>query len=62
MTSLVKVFQVESVIPHLIDCRTIECFLSDFKFDREDYRPCYQNDINPPSHSRNVELEKDRSC
>ena len=61
MTRLMKIFQVQSVIPHLIDRRAIKGFLSHFELDREYHRPDYQNDINAPSHSRNVELEEDRS-
>ncbi len=61
MARLVKILEVQPVIPHLIDGRTIERFLADFEFDCEDHRPDNENGIDTPSHSRNVELEEDGS-
>src|SRR5262249_18536387 len=58
MTRLMKILQVESVIPHLINCRPIECLLTNFELNGEDNRPNHKNDIDAPSHSRNVEFEK----
>ena len=58
MTCLMKILEIESVIPNLIDCRTIEYFLTDFEFNREHDRSNYENDIDPPPHSRNVELKE----
>ena len=61
MTCLMKILKVEPVVPHLIDRRTIEGYLSDFKFYREYHSAHDQHDIDSSSHSRNVELEEDRS-
>ena len=36
MTGLVKVFEIERVVPHLIDGSAAKVILSDFKFDDED--------------------------
>ena len=60
MTRFVKILQVESVIPHLINCGAIECLLPYFELDREYHLPYYQNDINAPAHSRNIELKENR--
>jgi len=55
-----KILKIESVVPDLIDCGMIECFLANFKFNREYNRPAHKHHVNAPSHSRNVELEEDR--
>jgi hypothetical protein len=61
MAGLVEILEVERVIPHLFDGRTVERFLSDLKLEREGHRPNYEDDIDPPAHPRNIELEEDRS-
>ncbi len=61
MTCLMKVLQIESVVPNLIDRRPIERLLADFEFDSEDNRPNHQHHINPPPHAWDVELEEDRA-
>src|SRR5437899_11872071 len=61
MTRLMKILEIESVIPNLIDCRTIEYFLTDFEFNREHGWPAHEHHVNASAHSRNVELEEDRS-
>ena len=61
MARLVKILQVEPVVPHLIDGRPVERFLSNLEFDREYDRSHHENDIDASPHSRNVELEEDRS-
>ena len=58
---LVKILEVQPVIPDLIDRRTIKRFLADLKFDCEDHRPNHENGIDASAHPRNVELEEDGS-
>ena len=62
MTRLVKILQVESVVPNLIDRGPIERLLANFEFNGEDHWSDHENDINASAHSRYVELEEDRSC
>ena len=57
-----KILQVESVVPNLINRCAIECLLADFEFDRKDHWPDNESDINAATHSWNVELKENRSC
>src|SRR5438067_2368661 len=53
-----KILQVQSVIPNLFNCRTIEDLLPNLEFNREYNRTNHENHVNAPSHSRDVELEE----
>ena len=58
MTGLVKVFQVQRIVPNLLDRRSLECFLAYLEFDHENNRPNNQDRIDPPAHAWDVEFQK----
>lgn len=58
MACAVKVFQVQRVIPNLIDVRGGKFPGADFKFDDADNAAQQQNDVCALAHARNRKLEK----
>src|SRR5437764_2731049 len=62
MTALMKVLQIERVIPNLIDRRAIERTCANLELNHENDAGNQQHDINPPSHPRNAELKEDRAA
>ena len=59
MAGLVKVLQIQPIVPNLFHGGPVESFLSRLEFNHEDYWPDHQDNINPAAHSRDVELQKD---
>ena len=57
VAGLVKVFQVEAVVPGLIEVRALVTPLAYFEFDRENNSGRDQNSINTTSDPRNIKLK-----
>ena len=58
MAGLMKILQVERVIPNLINGRSIKRFLADLELNRKHNRSDEQNGINSTSHAWDVELKE----
>lgn len=58
MACLVKILQIKSVIPHLIQRRPVKSFLSNLELNHKYNRRDKQNNINPASHPRNIKFKE----
>ena len=61
MARLVKVLQVERIIPNLVDRSAIERAIADLKLQYEDDRVDQENGVNPPAHPGYAELQEERA-
>ena len=59
VASLVKVLEVQRVVPNLINGRTRKACVTDLEFDSEDNRPNQKDYIDPAADPRDAELEED---
>ena len=62
VAGFVEIFQVERIIPHLVQRIGFEANLSDFEFQDENHRAYEQDDINPLTHARDGVFEVDLAC
>ena len=53
MTGFVRIFQIQSIIPNLIDSISLIFFFSDFKFENKNYSSDKNYNINTLPHARN---------
>ena len=58
MASFVKVLQIESIIPNLLDSSSVELTIAYLELHDENYRADDENRINPPAHARDAELHE----
>ncbi len=56
---IVKVFQIERVVPDLVKCRNIELRLASFELENEKHMPNDKNHIGPSTQTRNGVFEVD---
>ena len=59
MAGFVEVFQIQGVIPYLVDRCTVKGCLANFELDDEHKRADQEHSINSPSHTRDAELHED---
>jgi hypothetical protein len=59
VTAFVEVFQVQRIIPYLIECSTVKSSFTYFELDDKHNRAAQYHGVNPPSHSWDAELEKE---
>lgn len=58
VTGLVEVFQIERVIPDLVECGAVEGFFADFEFDDEHDAADEEHSIDAAAHAWDVEFEE----
>jgi hypothetical protein len=61
MTGLVKVLEIQPVVPNPINRGAVKSGLADVELQNKDDRADQKHDVNPPSHPRYAELDKDRA-
>jgi hypothetical protein len=59
MASFVKVLQIESIIPYLLESGPVEHRVANLELDDEDYRADEEHRVNSPPHARDAELHED---
>ena len=57
MTSSMKVFQIKSVVPHLIDGFPVKSALPNLELQNKDVSAGKNNGIDPTSNTRNIEFQ-----
>ena len=61
VTGLVKVFQIQRIIPNLLNCRSLEFFFANLEFHHEHHRTNEQHRINSAAHARDVKFQIQRA-
>ena len=59
MRRLMKVLQVECVVPHLVDSATVEFVFPDLELDNEHEVVDHHRNVHSAPQTRQYELEKD---
>ena len=59
MRRLMEILQVERVVPHLVDCATLEFLFPDLELDNEQQMSDDHRNVHAAPQARQYELEKD---
>jgi hypothetical protein len=58
MACFVKILQIQSVVPDLIECGAVKGLLPDLEFNGKNDWAYQDNCVNPTAHARNGEFEE----